>query len=275
MFRLRPLLVRAAVLAAGCTAFTPPLLAQVSFRIDATRADQSPLEHVLASRASLSFGQMSIEGLAELLRQQFSINVLLDRRALDDVGVPPDRATLAPVHLSQVVLEEALGSVLREYDLDFVTRDEVLVITTPEEAENELQTRVYPVADLVFVGRSIDDHGNPCYDDYDTLIDTITSTIAPDSWDEVGGAGAIESFPPSRSLVISQTREVQRQVGPLLETLRRAKAVSHSWVVGHHATSRAVGSRPYVPRGEIPSRGNGAGSPRYLYRPRQTLARVW
>ena len=31
--------------------------------------------------------------------------------------------------------------------------------------------------------------------DFDTLINLITSTIAPDSWDEVGGAGAIEPFP--------------------------------------------------------------------------------
>ena len=29
----------------------------------------------------------------------------------------------------------------------------------------------------------------------DTLIDLITSTIAPETWDAVGGPGAIESFP--------------------------------------------------------------------------------
>ena len=40
---------------------------------------------------------------------------------------------------------------LKERDLDFWVYDEVLVITTPEEAENKLQTRVYPVADLVIV----------------------------------------------------------------------------------------------------------------------------
>lgn len=31
--------------------------------------------------------------------------------------------------------------------------------------------------------------------DFDTLIDLITSTIAPQSWDTVGGPGAIDSFP--------------------------------------------------------------------------------
>ena len=38
---------------------------------------------------------------------------------------------------------------LKELDLTYVIRDEVLKITTPEEAENELLTKVYPVADLV------------------------------------------------------------------------------------------------------------------------------
>ncbi|MCH2123337.1 MAG: DUF1598 domain-containing protein [Pirellulaceae bacterium] len=31
--------------------------------------------------------------------------------------------------------------------------------------------------------------------DFDSLIDLITSTIAPESWDEVGGPGAIQGFP--------------------------------------------------------------------------------
>ena len=37
--------------------------------------------------------------------------------------------------------------------------------------------------------------GGAAMADFDTLIDLIVSTIAPDTWDEVGGAGAIESFP--------------------------------------------------------------------------------
>jgi hypothetical protein len=37
--------------------------------------------------------------------------------------------------------------------------------------------------------------GGAAMADFDTLIELITSTIAPDTWDEVGGAGAIEPFP--------------------------------------------------------------------------------
>jgi hypothetical protein len=37
--------------------------------------------------------------------------------------------------------------------------------------------------------------GGAALADFDSLIELITATIAPESWDEVGGPGAIESFP--------------------------------------------------------------------------------
>jgi general secretion pathway protein D len=63
--------------------------------------------------------------------------------------------------------------------------------------------------------------GGAAMADFDTLINLITNTIAPDTWDEVGGAGAIEEFPVNLSLVISQTQEVHEQISDLLDQLRR------------------------------------------------------
>ena len=57
--------------------------------------------------------------------------------------------------------------------------------------------------------------------DFDTLIDLITATIAPDSWDDVGGEGSIQGFPTNLSLVVSQTQEVHEQIADLLQQLRR------------------------------------------------------
>lgn len=63
--------------------------------------------------------------------------------------------------------------------------------------------------------------GGAALADFDTLIQLITSTISPDTWDEVGGPGAIEPFPTNLSLVISQTQDVHEQIADLLEQLRR------------------------------------------------------
>lgn len=57
--------------------------------------------------------------------------------------------------------------------------------------------------------------------DFDSLIELITTTIAPQSWDEVGGPGSVSSFDTNLSLVVSQTQEVHERITDLLEQLRR------------------------------------------------------
>ena len=57
--------------------------------------------------------------------------------------------------------------------------------------------------------------------DFDTLINLITTTIAPQTWETLGGPGSIEGFPTNLSLVISQTQEVHEQIADLLDQLRR------------------------------------------------------
>jgi general secretion pathway protein D len=57
--------------------------------------------------------------------------------------------------------------------------------------------------------------------DFDSLVELVTSTIAPQSWQEVGGPGAISGYENNLSLVVSQTQEVHEQIADLLEQLRR------------------------------------------------------
>lgn len=57
--------------------------------------------------------------------------------------------------------------------------------------------------------------------DFDSLIDLITSTISPTTWDDVGGPGSVAGFDTNLSLVVSQTQEVHDQIVDLLEQLRR------------------------------------------------------
>jgi type II secretory pathway component GspD/PulD (secretin) len=55
----------------------------------------------------------------------------------------------------------------------------------------------------------------------DRLMDLITSTIAPQSWDARGGSGQIDYYPMGRALVIKQTPDVHEQIADLLAALRR------------------------------------------------------
>jgi general secretion pathway protein D len=57
--------------------------------------------------------------------------------------------------------------------------------------------------------------------DFDSLVDLITATISPTTWDEVGGPGSIAPYRNNLSLVISQTQDVHDQIADLLSQLRR------------------------------------------------------
>lgn len=55
------------------------------------------------------------------------------------------------------------------------------------------------------------------------LIALIESTIAPDSWESRGGNGSISYFSMLKVLVVRQRAEVHRQVGGVLEGVRKVQ----------------------------------------------------
>src|SRR5205823_5216660 len=55
----------------------------------------------------------------------------------------------------------------------------------------------------------------------ETLMHLITSTIAPQTWAQMGGHGTIEFYPLGSALIINQTPDIQEQIAELLQALRR------------------------------------------------------
>jgi hypothetical protein len=58
------------------------------------------------------------------------------------------------------------------------------------------------------------------------LIDAITNTIDPDSWEELSGPGTYTFVKETGCLVIRQTWAVHRQILQLLRDLREAKSLA-------------------------------------------------
>jgi hypothetical protein len=154
----------------------------------------------------------------ECLQQTLKIPIQLDLKALTDAGVAADTPITRNLRGSSA--RKTLELILRELDLTWVIDDGVLLVTTPDRAENRLQTTVYDVGDLV---RAVDEQGHPA-NDFDQLVEVITSTIKPTSWDTAGGPGSIAPFETDRSalLVVSQTQRVHEELETLLADLRKA-----------------------------------------------------
>ena len=150
------------------------------------------------------------------LQQQHKIWICIDHKALEDAGIGTD--TQITRTLDGIPLRSALKLLLRDLGLTFVYADEVLLITTPDEANNRLETVVYDVADLV----QYRDEKGQLWDGYDMLIDAITSSIQPTTWDEVGGSGSVVggTFGTAKVLAVSQTQEFLNEVDFLLKEIR-------------------------------------------------------
>jgi hypothetical protein len=55
----------------------------------------------------------------------------------------------------------------------------------------------------------------------ESLVRLLINTISPMSWSSNGGLGTIDYFPPCKSLVVHQTRDVHQQVANVLSALKR------------------------------------------------------
>ena len=97
--------------------------------------------------AGMEYSDLALEEVVGLLQDEYGIPIKLDTAALDDLGVQTDQPV--NVNLHGISLRAALRLMLKELGLTYIIRDEVLMITTPDEAEKQLETCVYDVRDLI------------------------------------------------------------------------------------------------------------------------------
>lgn len=92
---------------------------------------------------TIEFIANPLSDVADFLSEQLAIPVLLDQKALKEIGVSPDEEI--ELVISNVSCRSALNLLLREHDLTYVIRDETLQITSVDVADSLLETRVYDV----------------------------------------------------------------------------------------------------------------------------------
>ena len=199
-----------------------PVVPRISAGISLAKEDamEKKINAALDAPVRLEVVEKPLQDVVDFLKDQYQIEIQIDERALGDMGIGSD--TPITRSLKDVSLRSGLKLILRELDLTYAIRDEVLLITTPEEAESQLVTKAYPVGDLI---RYRDEEGVE-WADFDALIELITVTVAPTTWMDAGGAGSIEgaSFNDSDLLIIAQTDDVHEEVAELLAMFRGLRA---------------------------------------------------
>lgn len=200
-------------------------------------ANHARIEAGLDQKCDVEFRDEPLGKALNALASQSSLQVWIDNRALSDAGIGIDTPITRSIH--GLSLRTAFKLVLGELDLTYVIHNEVFAITSKTEAENLLVTKVYPVFDLITDGpgesrpevrQGFQLIGTPPAQmrgptGFTSLIESISSHVAPTTWDGVGGPGAIQEFVNSGALVISQTCEIHEQIAAYLNALREAAVV--------------------------------------------------
>ena len=97
----------------------------------------------------MDFEEMPLDEVVDYLKEYHGIEMQLDTKALDEVGIGSDTPVTSRVR--GISLRSGLRLMLKAVDptLTYAIENEVLMLTTREAAEENLVTKVYPVADLV------------------------------------------------------------------------------------------------------------------------------
>ena len=160
---------------------------------------------LLQEPVQLEFIDTPLNDVVAFMADHSKLQFYIDRKALGDAGIPLDVPLL--VELENISREMALDLTLRQADLTYYVRDGVIIITTPSALEQIAETIVYPAADLLNPGKTRED-----------LVDLITSTVTPESWDHNGGLGVVRAF--RGALVVTHNPNVHRKIERLLNELR-------------------------------------------------------
>lgn len=178
------------------------------------RVDENPthdkLRQILERPTTVDFVETPLLAVLEFLKDTHQIDIEVDQRALDDLGIAID--TPITRELTDVSLRAVLDLILHDLDLTYRIDSEVLIVTSLEEAETQLEVVIYPVGDLLPTPQD----GEFCHR---AFMDMIVTKTSPTSWDEVGGPGSINGF--RDAVVVLQTEEVHRQIDELLQGLRQ------------------------------------------------------
>lgn len=152
----------------------------------------SPLSYALETPAegqiieSLEFREVDIKDVLRQLSKQYSLNIVFSEKVTG----------LVTVQLSNVTVAEAMDSIITVNGFVYTKKDNVIKVTTPEEAQQEgKQTKLFRLNNA----------------DALTLKESLIKVLSPD--------GSIEADSRSNSLIITDTLSVINKIEEIIPNL--------------------------------------------------------
>jgi type II secretory pathway component GspD/PulD (secretin) len=163
------------------------------------------LRAALSEMTTFTFVNLPLSDAVKFLGVLHDIPIVVDKRALEEIGLSAEE----PVTLSlkNVRLRSFLRLLLRNLELTYMIRDEVLQITTPEAAKTNMVLQTYPFPETLI-------------DKSEQVITALTATVTPAQWEAQGGPCTVAAV--DNVLIVSGSDSVQEGVVDFLQKLDEA-----------------------------------------------------
>ena len=185
-----------------------------------TKLREIRIQRALGTMIEVDLDSVPLQTALNDMAEQVNIDIVLDDPGLAAEGV----TSSVPITLQlrqKISLRNALRLILEPHRLKAGIHAGVLRVTT-QSAHDPVYVQTYRVKDLIGLPTRAPGETTIRELDYADLSKLITSIVAPNSWQIVGGPGAIKESPNHDSLVISNSREVHQQITGLLQQLRNS-----------------------------------------------------
>lgn len=182
-----------------------------SARAGALRTAWSRVTPSLDAPVSLSANARAASEIIAQLAQQAGADLRIDRLTLEAAGLSPE----APATLA--VAGQPLSAALSQFVVDmrwgaWPGREGQLLLGSPQAAARRQLLEFYPVGDALSGGNA------------KGFMERLVAEVAPATWPSRGGRAAAYFDEPSRTLIVRQSPEVQRQLEAWLAKELAAKA---------------------------------------------------
>ena len=205
------------------------------------------IEQSLLQDTEVNFVGSPLETVFNYLEDLHSIEIWVDKESLTADGINTD----VPITfgMSGISLDSALNLMLEPLQLDYVIKNEVMVITTRVKADDLMETRVYNVTRIphltpkelieIIVG------GVPTHQTGNGGVTHETSSLVPGSkWELSDGEGG-SAWAGKTTLIIRQNQRVHREIVALLDQLAEAEAAPAKTPA--NASGQPTGVKPALP----------------------------
>jgi general secretion pathway protein D len=178
-------------------------------------AKEREIMKALSTTISVEFEKNSLEDVVGFLKRVTGVEILVDRRALEEASVSYETPVTLKTKLS---MRTVLKRVLADLNLTYVIKDEAIQITSRERAKEMTTTRTYYIGDLAMVTDFTVPLGLTqvaMLENVNRIINMITQNTDQQSWkvNNPDAVGTIVFNPLLMSITVKQTAEVHFMLG--------------------------------------------------------------